>query len=385
VWRHKKPEFWNAKKAYSPVRLLLDEIKSDSEKIIIPVYNRFDHTWLNEIKATLTMGGKTTALQLPAIAPHEKGFITIRRTISKKRQYTDIVHSAGRLLQEPPIFIRFMDKQNGLIDEEKISAEPVIVGLPDSFTQTCRTETTAEGLLLHGYDFTVRIEKNTWAIRDMAVTGKTIISGSPTFVVNKPDTINLVTNTVGIFSDRFISRRDSLNADSNAYALTTRGIVSSFPSSSKGYPVELTTKFFANGLVEIHYRADSIPPFTWDIGIGIPVPDYMDHIEWVRKSYWTTYPEDHISATEGAAQKGSDSYHAKKENIYCYTISDASGHSFSVLSDGSQSVKMNKLPDGSQQLLISDKWDYWSLSWGNYQGTKNTKTKIAGTVYLLLK
>jgi len=53
VWRRKKPEFWSAQKAYSPVRLLLETVTefTHGQRIILPVYNRFDHTRLDEIKA----------------------------------------------------------------------------------------------------------------------------------------------------------------------------------------------------------------------------------------------------------------------------------------------------------------------------------------------
>lgn len=46
---------------------------------------------------------------------------------------------------------------------------------------------------------------------------------------------------------------------------------------------------------------------------------------------------------------------------------------------------MNVNKDGGQQLLVSDKWDYWTISWGNYQGNRNKSKKASGTVYLQLK
>lgn len=45
---------------------------------------------------------------------------------------------------------------------------------------------------------------------------------------------------------------------------------------------------------------------------------------------------------------------------------------------------MNILESGQQELLIMDKWDYWSLSWGNFAGTKNISKNAKGTAIIKL-
>ncbi len=49
VWRWQKPEFWSTKKAYSPVRLLVEDNLSftTGQKLMLTIHNRFDHTNLN--------------------------------------------------------------------------------------------------------------------------------------------------------------------------------------------------------------------------------------------------------------------------------------------------------------------------------------------------
>lgn len=61
VWRRQKPEFWSTKKAYSPVRLLVEDNLSftTGQKLMLTIHNRFDHTNLNEIHATYTYRGVT--------------------------------------------------------------------------------------------------------------------------------------------------------------------------------------------------------------------------------------------------------------------------------------------------------------------------------------
>ncbi|MNY80127.1 hypothetical protein D3C86_2210370 [compost metagenome] len=55
-----------------------------------------------------------------------------------------------------------------------------------------------------------------------------------------------------------------------------------------------------------------------------------------------------------------------------------------VVSNGLQAAKMNILESGQQELLIMDKWDYWSLSWGNFAGTKNNSKTAKGKAVVKL-
>lgn len=61
VWRREKPEFWGTKKAYSPVRVLKTQVGDVTRNtpILLPVFNRFDHTNLNELTAKATYKGQT--------------------------------------------------------------------------------------------------------------------------------------------------------------------------------------------------------------------------------------------------------------------------------------------------------------------------------------
>lgn len=79
VWRHEKPEFWATKKAYSPVRLMTTEVASflSGQRLLLPLYNRFDHTDLDEIKIRYTYKGVEKELPAPSIAPHQKGLLVI--------------------------------------------------------------------------------------------------------------------------------------------------------------------------------------------------------------------------------------------------------------------------------------------------------------------
>lgn len=396
VWRRKKPEFWNTKKAYSPIRLMVNEVKKENNTLLIPIHNRFDHLNLKNIKATVNINGKTTALALPDVAAHARG--TIRVTFAEE------------------LLIQFKDQHGNLIDEEKFgSAKPL--AKPAFEAGAVWTVTKKDNIIeLKNKQLSFAINENTGAILYAEKGNELLISGNPLLVVNKPQDAGVLKNTPGIFSGDYTIQSAVINDNNkSAIVITTKGLVDLLP-------VEMATTLHATGLIEISYKADSIPSHTWDIGVGIPVNNNFNKISWERKGYWTTYPANHISGIEGSASKTvenneqyrtlpnydvanamhdyylnktidaskakmltTESYRGRKENIYTYVVSgnDAS-KAVTVWSDGTQAAKMNVKKDGSQQLLVTDKWDYWSLSWGNYQGKPNPSRKAEGTITIQL-
>lgn len=400
VWRRKKTEFWNTKKAYSPIRVLVDDVKKTTSNIILPVHNRYDHSNLKDITATAFINGKEIAIAMPDLEPHAKGEMIVPISTSTSS-----------------VKIQFKDKTGGLIDEELINMEgehkaPSIV----SNGVWKVTDETGQ-LTLKSGDFTFKINKKTGAIDQGSVKDVAVITGNPLLVVNRPKDAGVLKNTDAILSgDYRISNFSFDQLNKEVFVIHSKGEVDK-------YPVEMVTSLYPNGQIKITYSADSIPAYTWDIGVGVPVASDLDKISWDRKGYWTTYPEEHMSALKGTAKKvynstesfgikpnfevshsmsdyfltkkdpavlykaemsASGIYRAKKENIYNYTVSGDAG-ALNVISDGKQAAKMNVNKDGGQQLLVSDKWDYWTISWGNYQGTRNKTKKSSGTVFLKLK
>ena len=67
------------KKAYSPIRLLQMDVKEpiSGMPLSLPVYNRFDHTNLDEVSIRYTYKGKEYTLEAPSVSPHRKGMLKI--------------------------------------------------------------------------------------------------------------------------------------------------------------------------------------------------------------------------------------------------------------------------------------------------------------------
>ncbi|UZJ63459.1 hypothetical protein OKW96_13195 [Sphingobacterium sp. KU25419] len=280
VWRRKKTEFWNTKKAYSPIRVLVGDVKKATGSIILPLHNRYDHTNLQSIKATALINGKEIAIAMPDVAPHAKGEMIVPISTSTSS-----------------VKIQFRDKTGALIDEELINMEGEHTAPSIVSKGVWKVADESSLLTLKSGDFTFKINKKTGAIDQGSIKDVAVIVGNPLLVVNRPKDAGVLKNTDAILSGDYRVANfsfDQLNKE--VFVIHSKGEVDK-------YPVEMVTSLYPNGQIKITYTADSIPAYTWDIGVGVPVASDLDKISWDRKGYWTTYPEGHMSALKGTAKK----------------------------------------------------------------------------------
>ncbi|HEY9256620.1 glycoside hydrolase family 2 protein [Chitinophaga sp.] len=403
VWRRKKAEFWNTKKAYSPIRIgaTVFPAADAAGMLQIPVKNRFDHLNLAAVVCKVSANGKSFSLKLPVVAPHETGTIQFD---------TKKIATTSALLQ-------FYSNNGQLIDEEMISWGPApSLRLPAVSGSWTVTQTPNGGKTIRNGRLSVSEGQRAGVTDSTAINNVAILTGMPDILINSPVNWNAFKNTEGKFSGATNISEANVTNNNNSRTYHLQGV-------NGKYPVKMDITMYPSGLVEVAYEADSIPAHTWDIGIRVPVSAAMDKISWQRKGYWSTYPEGHLSAIQGSADKNSgavyhyrerpssnmaadmtdyylagttdeakatnnasESYRAKKENIREYIVSGKKlPGSIKVVSEGNQSAKMQIDPDGKQWLIISDKWDYWSLAWGNYQGAANTSRKVKGMVRFIIE
>lgn len=119
VWRRKKPEFFMTRKAYSPVKILHCERNTRENRFVLVVENRFCHTDLSSVRLEWKCGDCRGGCFLPPAGP-------------AKAVKAVICPDNGRLAEDEPIWMAFLDADGIQVDERMLPAERQEGLLPDS-------------------------------------------------------------------------------------------------------------------------------------------------------------------------------------------------------------------------------------------------------------
>ena len=387
TWRRKKPEFWNTKKAYSPVKLMQTEFKgfTDSSSVSLPVYNRFDHTNIREMVIQVSYNNQTRILDSPDIEPHTKGTLLI------PMEEWD---------PEKKVVIEFFTIHKELVDkyilhlasEDKLENETKPEGIIHIEEDNDRITIT------NGKKTTMIIDKSTGLIDGVQST-----SGNYTF---KGPHINLRTKGKSVIYSFHQINEYGKNWQLQDFSYKHMGqyvILKTTGKYNNQIPVEFEISIYPDGKLKVWYQVEKIP--TEDIrelGIQFELEDVFNTLSWNRNAYWSYYPDDHLSATKGTTAlypeelkmyrtepvktwnfdsksfyyEGTENEKAKdllthiakstKENIWQYSLEINRQEVLSVLGMGSISCRISKA-DNKIHLFANNEMDYIDLSWGNYQ------------------
>lgn len=391
VWRREKPEFWSTKKAYSPVRLLTEQVGSftPGERLILPVYNRFDHTNLSEIKVRYTYNGTEKEAAAPAVLPHQKGLLVIPSED----------WSAGSEL-----LVSFLDADGGLIDASLVTLGKQIVALPQPTRKgTLQVEETSDHILVKGNGFEVPFCKETGLICNATADGKVIIEKGP--FLNLDINLNHLTGAeVRKSATKFMTSDADWQKQSITYEKRGADVLVLLSGNYRDVRTDIRLLISPEGKMQIDYLTDGQPNgFLRETGLSFYLPETLDRLTWKRRGHWSYYPAGEFAGNEGSTslynpnkvaygarpdQPWYDDTHnyyywadagancdrpltqkakGMKENIYFYTLSPAAGDGLSVISpDASVACRSSKRADGQLLLYVNNRWDYPEIAWGNY-------------------
>lgn len=392
VWRRQKPEFWATKKAYSPIRILADRITdfTPGQRLLLTVYNRYDHTSLNEVSATVTYKGRKKALALPALPPHQKGILFI-----EGEDWED-----GEALT-----IEFFTAQGGLVDACRLPLGNEKVDFPPRREAGSLSVVESEGFVtVTGKGFEIPFEKATGLIRHAKADGKVLIENGP--FLNIYVNLNHLTGAeVRKAANFFTTAEKDWTKESFSYREEADGVYVSLSGRYGEVKADFHIKVGRDGVLDIDYTTQGVPNgYLREEGLCFQLAQDVQQVEWKRKGYWNYYPAGAFAGNEGAAalysarqagygerpaqpwqedtrnyfywaDAGADCRHpltqaakGMKENVYYYTLSTGQqGHSLSVVSPGaSVACRINKRADESLVLYANNRWDYPEIAWGNY-------------------
>lgn len=396
VWRREKPEFWATKKAYSPVRLMTTEVASflPGQRLLLPVYNRFDHTGLDEIEIHYTYKGVEKKLAAPSIAPHQKGLLVIPAEAWEKGE---------------PLSIRFYTAAGELLDAEQVSLGSDNLLCPagskaSPVNGALQVEETASMITVKGDGFEIPFSKETGLIRNATSKGQVIIEEGP-FLHLDINLNHLTGAEVRKSAQKFLTSDSDWRKQSLTYTRKEGAVEVALSGSYKDVQTDMLIRISADGEMNVSYTVAGQPNgYLRETGLSFYLPERLDYLQWERKGMWSCYPEGAFAGNTGEtslynpkqvqyggnpAQPWSSDTHnyfywadagancarplirmakGMKENIYRYTLSTAGEkEGFTVFSpDASLACRASKRGDGQLMLYINNRWDYPEIAWGNY-------------------
>ena len=396
VWRREKPEFWATKKAYSPVRLMTTEVASflSGQRLLLPLYNRFDHTDLDEIKIRYTYKGVEKELPAPSIAPHQKGLLVIPAEAWEE----------GELLS-----ICFYTATGELLDAEQVSlGSDYHVRLADSEASpvngVLQVEETAGMMTIKGDGFEIPFSKETGLISNATSKGQVIIEKGP-FLHLDINLNHLTGAEVRKSARKFLTSDSDWKKQSLTYTRKEGAVEVALSGFYQDVQTDILIRISPAGEMNVSYVVAEQPNgYLRETGLSFYLPERLDYLQWERKGMWSCYPEGAFAGNTGEtslynpkqvrygenpAQPWSADTHnyyywadagancdrpltqmakGMKENIYRYTLS-ATGvkAGLTVCSpDASLACRTSKRGDGQLMLYINNRWDYPEIAWGNY-------------------
>lgn len=396
VWRREKPEFWATKKAYSPVRLMTTEVASflSGQRLLLPLYNCFDHTDLDEIKIRYTYKGVEKELPAPSIAPHQKGLLVIPAETWEE----------GELLS-----ICFYTATGELLDAEQVSlGSDYHVRLADSEASPVNgvllVEETAGMMTIKGDGFEIPFSKETGLICNATSKGQVIIEKGP-FLHLDINLNHLTGAEVRKSARKFLTSDSDWKKQSLTYTRKEGTVEVALSGFYQDVQTDILIRISPAGEMNVSYVVAGQPNgYLRETGLSFYLPERLDYLQWERKGMWSCYPEGAFAGNTGEtslynpkqvrygenpaqpwladthnyyywADAGTNcdrplTQMAKgmKENIYRYTLSATGGGAGLTVcsSDASLACRTSKRGDGQLMLYINNRWDYPEIAWGNY-------------------
>lgn len=392
VWRREKPEFWATKKAYSPVRLLTEQVGdyTTGERLLLPVYNRFDHTDLNEIKVRYIYKGIEKETQTTSIAPHQKGVVII---------------PAENWEEGSELLIRFFTAGGDLIDASLVTLGQPAITLPQSHRNgPLLVEENADRIVVKGDGFEIPFCKETGLICNAMVDGRVFIEKGP--FLNLDINLNHLTGAeVRKSATKFLTADADWRKQSVTYMKQGKNVQVILKGRYNDVDTDIRLLISPEGRMEINYLTNGQPNgFLRETGLSFYLPETMEQLKWKRRGHWSYYPAGEFAGNEGETslynpnqvaygerpqqpwQMDTHNYYywadagancdrpltqmakGMKENIYYYTLNAGNPSTgLSVISpDASVACRSNKRADGQLILYVNNRWDYPEIAWGNY-------------------
>ncbi|MCL2058663.1 MAG: hypothetical protein FWH01_06340 [Oscillospiraceae bacterium] len=292
-FRRVKPEHWHTKKGYSPIRIENRPIGTAKVGVLtIPVYNRYNHTNLNEVSITWSIAGKSGTQAGPDLPPRARGAITMR---------------VGDVPADAKLRLTFTEPNGIVCDEYELSQAKEAAMLPD-WQRAGAAPRIIDGsgsIEVSGECFSLVFSKETGLITCGCYCGEKIIHGGPY--------LNLVGMRLSEWS------LSGLSASMGGLGGNNEGLAEVVLRGAYGkVRVTFLMQIDGSGLMKTTYTIDDMPynpPRSKRMVVGVDVGGYaevgvsfllssrVDALSWQKDGLWDYYPDNHIGRLGGVAWK----------------------------------------------------------------------------------
>ena len=345
-WRRPKPEYWDMKKIYSPIRVTTKTL-SPAKELVIDLENRYTYTNLNELQVNWVYGEENGSIFVD-LEPGEKGQLRVRPVHPEKAN---------------ELYLSFVDPRGFTADEYLIpvgrqiqNESQVLAAVPT------RLKEKKDRYMITGKDFTCEISRISGQILSVKKGKKEVLNGGP-WLMALPLTSggcypNHNANTPAfndLCSDWKVEKVDAVR-EGNDVVVKVKGAYKEFAGS---YDLKVN----ANGELSVVYAFDALEdvnPRQW--GLVFEAPVSFDQTFWRRDGLWSVYPSDHISRPVGEAslfyeglpkkvdphtepawswsmdynELGSNDFRSTRRNIWYAGLRSMNGSKITVPSNGRQ-------------------------------------------------
>lgn len=345
-WRRPKPEYWDMKKIYSPIRVTTKTL-SPAKELVIDLENRYTYTNLNELQVNWVYGEEKGSIFVD-LEPGEKGQLRVRPVHPEKAN---------------ELYLSFVDPRGFTADEYLIpvgrqiqNESQVLAAVPT------RLKEKKDRYMITGKDFTCEISRISGQILSVKKGKKEVLNGGP-WLMALPLTSggcypNHNANTPAfndLCSDWKVEKVDAVR-EGNDVVVKVKGAYKEFAGS---YDLKVN----ANGELSVVYAFDALEdvnPRQW--GLVFEAPVSFDQTFWRRDGLWSVYPSDHIRRPVGEAslfyeglpkkvdphtepawswsmdynELGSNDFRSTRRNIWYAGLRSMNGSKITVPSNGRQ-------------------------------------------------
>ena len=345
-WRRPKPEYWDMKKIYSPVRVHTAQL-SPTKELTIALENRYTYTDFSELQIRWKYG-EEQGISFASIRPGENGQIRIPIENPDKAN---------------ELYLSFTDPRGFVADEYIIPVGKQVQNeLPELQSSATQLKKSNNVYRITGKNFSCEVSRTTGQILSLKRGKQEILNGGPWLMALPLNGGGCFPNhnaNTPLFNDICTEWKpteiDAVKEGENV-VVTVKGSYKEFEGSYK-----LTVN--AGGKLSVSYSFDALAdvnPRQW--GLVFEAPAAFDKTFWRRDGLWSVYPDDHISRPVGEAELfysglparldprvepswswsldynelGSNDFRSTRRNIWYAGLTDHSGNKVTAVSNGKQ-------------------------------------------------